>query len=140
MSQLDDIEANEVSKGQDMKEHDLADLGDRRGKPLRRPQDAAARRRGRTCSHRAPPDLRAPRDTPRASRLPVARASTRILARQLQQVLHDALRDPSTHFPGSDPARTIAPGSAAGRARRPRSVGAGRTDATRPIGSAPAAS
>ena len=62
------------------------------------------------------------------------------LARQLRQALHDALRDPSTHVPGSDPARAEPEARPLDRRRRARSRGAGRTDAPRAIASAPAAS
>ena len=63
---------------------------------------------------------------------PAARRGRRlnpVLARRLQQVLHDALRAPSTHFPGAIPARRQPQARHLDGRRRPRSRGAGDSDA-----------
>jgi D-alanyl-D-alanine carboxypeptidase len=100
MSQLDDNELDEVSKGQDVQENDLTTLApgavsrlvDRRTLLLGAAGALAviglhppARAMGYATSVAS---SRGPRFDPE-------------LARRLQAVLHDALRDPSTHFPGA---------------------------------------
>ena len=100
MSQLDDIEANEVSKGQDMKEHDLADLAaGAASRSINRRTLLLGAAGGLTVIGIRPPA--------RAMGYATSVAPSRgpgfdpELARRLQEVLHEALRDPSTHFPGA---------------------------------------
>src|SRR5579862_5147881 len=99
MSQLDDNEPDEVSKGQDVQEHALTT----------RPAGAVSRSVDRrtlllgAAGALAVIGLRPPA---RAAGYATAAAplGPRLdpeLARRLQEVLHDALRDPSTHFPGA---------------------------------------